>query len=441
MFNNRELSVLVWTAVFVMGCLAVRGVRREIPGLLRLALGPKLRVLLVAMALYIGGMVYGLHHVGVLGRAQVFETLFWTLGTAIGALFKHEEVLRGDHFLRRWLLSSVQLAVLIEFVANIHSFGLAVEVLLVVPAATVLTLFVAVAALKPEHAHVKRLFDGVSAALGLAILGFVVVRTADDPGATFNVDNLRDFSTPVLLSLGFLPFVYAVALTAAYGSAFSRINGFREDVPPRRNRWRAKFVLMKSFGLRGRLLKRFTFYWQTRLVAAGSWTEAKDVIHAYRADIRRRELADAEAAQAEVDYQQRLVQYAGVRGVDDDGRQLDRREFRETIAALEYLANCHMGWYNNHGRHYHADLIERFSDDFTGQGLSIPSGIKMKVTQRGQSWFAWRKTPSGHVFALGASDPPPNQWKYDGDRPPTSLPGKDRAWGAGPFDDAASPNW
>lgn len=441
MFNNRELSVLVWTAVFVMGCLAVRRVRREIPGLLRLALGPKLRVLSAVMALYIGGMVYGLHHVGALGRSQVFETLFWTVGTAIGALFKHEEVLRGDRFLRRWLLSSVQLAVLIEFVANIHSFGLAVELLLVVPAATVLTLFVAVAALKPEHAAVKRFFDNISAALGLGLLGFVVVRTADDPGATFNVDNLRDFSTPVLLSFGFLPFVYVVAITAAYGSAFSRINGYRGDIPPGTNRWRAKFVLMKSSGLRGRLLKRFTFYWRTRLVGAESWTEAQDVIHEYRADIRRRELAHVEAAQAEVDYQQGLVQYAGVRGVDDDGRQLDRREFRETVAALEYLANCQMGWYNNQGRHYHADLIKRFSDDFTSQGLSIPSGIKMKVAKRGQSWFAWRKTPSGHVFAIGASGPPPSQWKYDGGRPPSSFPGKNQAWGARAFDDAAGPNW
>jgi hypothetical protein len=440
MFNNRELSILIWTALFVAGCLAAKGVRHAIPGLLRLALGPQLRTLFAAMALYIGGMVYGLHHVDVLGRSQVFETLFWTLGTAIGAVFNHEQVLLGERFFRRWLLSSLQLAVLIEFVANIYAFGLGVELVLV-PVATILVLLVTVAAMKPEHAQVKSLFDGVTAAFGFGLLGFALIRTVDDPRAAFNADNLRDFSTPVLLSVGFLPFVCAVAILAAYGSAFSRINGLGDDIPPSKNRRRAKLILVKSFGLKGRLLKRFTFYWQGRLVAAGSWTEATEVIHDYRADVRRRDLADLVAARTEVEYQQRLVQFAGVSGVDEDGRQLDRREFRETTAALEYLANCQMGWYNNQGRHYHADLIERFSDDFTSQGLSIPSEIKMKVAKRGQSWFAWRKTPGGHVFAIGASGPPPSQWKYDGRTPPSSFPEKDQAWGARPFDDAASPNW
>lgn len=287
MFNNREISILIWTAVFVGGCLAIQGVRRVIPGLLRRAFGPKLRTLFATMFLYLGGMVYGLNHLEVLGRSQVFETLFWTLGTAIGAVFNHEQALHGERFFRRWLLSSLQLAVLIEFAANIYAFDLVVELVLV-PVATMLVMFVAVAAMKPEHAQVKSLFDGVTAAFGFGLLGFAAIRTVDDPRAAFNADNLRDFSTPVLLSIGFLPFVYAVAILAAYGSAFSRIDGVGGDAPPRRNRRRAKLVVMRSFGLRARGLRRLTFYWQARVAAARSWAEAVEVIHEYRADVRRR---------------------------------------------------------------------------------------------------------------------------------------------------------
>jgi hypothetical protein len=45
-----------------------------------------------------------------------------------------------------------------------------------------------------------------------------------------------------------------------------------------------------------------------------------------------------------------------------------------------------------------------------------------KIREDGQAWYAYRVTPSGHVFGIGATGPPPLQWFYDGTTPPSKFP-------------------
>jgi hypothetical protein len=100
-----------------------------------------------------------------------------------------------------------------------------------------------------------------------------------------------------------------------------------------------------------------------------------------------------------------------------------------------------MGWHRNRGGHYHADLLDRLSNDFTRHGLPAESGITMKVATDSQAWFAWRRTITGWCFAVGAGGPPPEEWEYDGPEPPDDVPGKDPCWGKTPFCGGANVNW
>ena len=65
----------------------------------------------------------------------------------------------------------------------------------------------------------------------------------------------------------------------------------------------------------------------------------------------------------------------------------------------------------------------------------------MKVAEDGQRWLAYRRTISGWCFAIGAAGPPPGQWEYDGQDPPTGFPGEEPVWGDIPFREAVSRNW
>ncbi len=136
----------------------------------------------------------------------------------------------------------------------------------------------------------------------------------------------------------------------------------------------------------------------------------------------------------------RLVEYAGVYGVDSEGRRLDKREFVETKAALRWLHTCYEGWWRREDR-YKEGLLELIGSPHQMYGLDPANGYQEWVSPEGNAWYAWRRTVTGWVFAIGANAPPPNQWTYDGPEPPTGPPGKDPVWGVEPFGDATSPNW
>lgn len=94
-----------------------------------------------------------------------------------------------------------------------------------------------------------------------------------------------------------------------------------------------------------------------------------------------------------------------MQGTDDDGRQLDQREFEETRRALRWLATCQMGWYRNRGGRYRQELLDILGD-FTKQGLPAEHGIELHVAPDGQRWWAGRQTITGWYFAIGAAGPP-----------------------------------
>jgi hypothetical protein len=139
------------------------------------------------------------------------------------------------------------------------------------------------------------------------------------------------------------------------------------------------------------------------------------------------ERADDEAARAVG--RRRLVDNAGVKGVDAEGLQLDRREFAATKKALNWLAECHGGWYQREDRPnaYRSDLLTVVAD-FSMQGLPAEHGIVMRVRKDGQAWYAYRRTPSGYIFGIGAVGTPLAEWYHAGFEPPTGYPGSARGW-------------
>ena len=229
-----------------------------------------------------------------------------------------------------------------------------------------------------------------------------------------------------------LPFLYELSLLVAYESAFSRIAWSLRTQGG--DPWRVKLALALVLRGRPRYAANFVGGWIEEAAAAGSFRGARRVVKAYKASLANKEKAAREA-------RDRLDEYAGVRGTDRQGLQLDRREFVETKKALLSLATAQMGWYRNPGNRYRADLLDFFVPVLTRPELPEEHGIVMRVARDGQAWYAWRRTVTGWCFAIGASSPPPDQWEFDGPEPPEGFPGQDPAWGAGPFGSAANPNW
>jgi hypothetical protein len=126
--------------------------------------------------------------------------------------------------------------------------------------------------------------DVLMSCVGVCLFGFALVHVFTGWETISNTNTLLQLALPVWLTVGFLPYVYAVALYADYETAFKRIKRFAET---RSARLRAKLVLFSGLHVRARELHVFTGPWQQRLAVAPTFKDARGVIKAFRQERSR----------------------------------------------------------------------------------------------------------------------------------------------------------
>lgn len=423
--NNRDLAVIFWSAVFFAWMLSRRDVRPSLFNVLRTFAQPVVLGTTLGLAAYTAALAVLGEHLGIWETSLIKETVIWFLGTGFVLLMNISRVLDRDDWFQSEAKRALRVAVLIDFFINLAVLPLPVELVLV-PALTALLLMSVFAGDRDDLRQAKGCVDGVLSFLGLCLFGYVGVRVLTDWQSFNNPATLESLLLPIWLTLAVMPYIYALGLWSGYQRAFKMVGGFTED---RKSGRRARLALVLGLGLRARELGQLYPYPARQVGEAETFQSAREAVRNFRAGL-------AAERQAVRDEEERLRRFAGIEGTDEEGRQLDQREFAETKEALQFIASAQMGWYTNPEHRYRDDLLsllEPFS------GLPSEHGITAHVASDGQSWWAWRRTISGWCFAIGAAQEPPDQWLYDGADPPTDFPGAGKEWGE-PFGlDAA--NW
>jgi hypothetical protein len=106
----------------------------------------------------------------------------------------------------------------------------------------------------------------------------------------------------------------------------------------------------------------------------------------------------------------RLEPYAGVAGVDDEGR----REFEETQGAPDPRFGADGVVPESRPGRYRSELLDVLAPQFERAGLPKDHGIELHVSHNGKSWWAWRRTVTGRCFAIGAAEPLPTSGSSTG---------------------------
>jgi hypothetical protein len=416
-FDNRQLATLILLAAFLAWALSRRDVRTSVLDALKLLASPKL---LLPFLLY-GAWIFGLHWLAM--RAHLWnsrllgESIFWAGASGIALLtLAVTKAGQKDNFFRERAVDTIKFTAFFEFFLNLKTLSFIGELLLQ-PVVTVLVLIRAVAELDEQHRPIRKPLDVLLALVTFGLLFYTVLYLTQDWSQIDKSQELRRLLMPIWLTLGAFPFVFVFALIADYGQVFMRMRATNDW---RRVSLRARLGVILA--LRTRLLDIHSFGGGHARKAGGAKTirDGMQAVRAFRFE-RGRRMAEE---QARLD---RLEAFAGVKGTDEDGRQLDRREFEETKDALRWLATCHMGWYNQRKR-YRKDFIT-IVNDFSLQGLPGDHGVVMRVRKDGQAWYAYRRTVTGWVLGIGANKGTPDQWFYDGPEPPTSYPRPVPGWG------------
>jgi hypothetical protein len=428
MLNNREWATLFWIVVVLVVVLLRPGGRG--------ALGQFAKALFIRPLILLTGLLIAwIALVVVIGRAAGLwdldltkDTLIWAVTVGLPLLFKSAQDATKAGYYRRQVKQTVEMSAFMGFYLNLVSAPLLAEIVLQ-PILVFVALAPTLTRTKKELARYQRFYDRLAAVVGLIFFAAVGAWLIGDIHTLDPRELSLSFLLPIWLTIGVLPIIYVFSILFSYQSALLRLRWHSED---RRSKWKAQLALVLGFRLGLRDLGAPGQGYQWGLAHSVGLRDGLRVTSEFRRSLREQEAAERRRLA-------NLKEFACVEGTDEEGRQLDQREFAETRETLDWLATCQMGWYNNQGHRYRDDLLKILDPDFARKGLPADHGIQLLVRRDGQAWYAWRRTITGWCFAIGAAKVPPDQWHCDGPEPPRGSPGRDPSWGSGALDDAI--NW
>jgi hypothetical protein len=420
--NNRELVTLIYLGLSV-GLLIVLGIvngsRESLLQGARLAFASRLTIALSFYTAVCVGAVWLMWHIGLWEWSLAGSTILWFLLVGLSWFFSFGDAAKDPKFFRRRLIDAVSIAAVLEVYVNLEVFSIPLEFVL-----QFFILLVAlvglVGELEKSLVPIARASRVILLVAGLLILVSTTIELVSHRQDLDYFNILEQFLLPLWLTVFAIPVIYLIALFAGYESLFKLLTWWNDR---RRPSWRA--LLGVALELRGSLLDVDEFRGGASQQAARALNvrTARSIV----VEFKRARAAEFKARQ---EARELLDQRAGLVGKDSEGLQLDRREFQATKDALRWLATCQSGWYRNDDDRpdsYRSDFL----DVFVGTGIAgLPTdhGIRLKVRADGKAWYAYRQTPSGYFFAIGASGPPPSEWYWDGGKPPPGFPSKRSGW-------------
>lgn len=243
--NNREISALIYSGILLILILFWKKGRRPALDIVRAFFMPDLAQIWLLMSLYVAACVWLLAWLNLWEWPNLKSTLLWWLTVGFTSIFEAQRLKEEPHMLRKTVSDAFKLSTIIVFVAELVSFPLWVE-LLMLPSLTLLALLIAVSELqtnKPGVSETLKLLRRIQNLTRLIILGFSYWLIASRVTEFWSLNTLREFGLPLMLWLLFVPFIFTLATYITYEEAFIHL-----QMRPKQNsivnyaRWRALFA-------------------------------------------------------------------------------------------------------------------------------------------------------------------------------------------------------
>lgn len=244
--SNREIAAAVWITVFLLAAAFFSSnVRKSVLNLIKQFFAPAIIGAVMAMLLYTLGVVLAMRSVALWDSSLIKDTVFWVSFVALGMLMNASSMLSDKGYFRQAVVDCLKVTGFVEFVSNLYSFSLWIE-LLMFPVLAILVLMQAIAETRKELAPAKTALRALLLVFGCISLYFTVQNIVADPHPLVDKSNWLGFALPPFLTIALLPFIYFFSLYMQYESLFQRLSFFEKD--PQKIK-QAKRTLLRRFHL------------------------------------------------------------------------------------------------------------------------------------------------------------------------------------------------
>lgn len=258
-FTNREIALAIWLAGIIIPAFLYRASRKLIHTLLKALLQKQIIILIFFYFSYVAIAALCLESLGLWDTNQIKNTVVWALFVGITSTANAVKNSKGRTFFKDWIFDQIKIIVLIEYLVSIDSFSLVTE-LIFIP----ITFLVGIIATFSKHNDksktARKICENLLFIIGLIILGHALNSAWNNYDTILTKETLKDFYTPIALSISLLPFLYGVYIYSSYErilsatqhairdkklgyyASFSAAMHFRSDIDFL-DRWRRKILL------------------------------------------------------------------------------------------------------------------------------------------------------------------------------------------------------
>jgi len=252
-FSNREIAAYLWLGVlFIILSLKAHVRRDSFRDIISAFCNRFILIPLILAALYIASLVVLLKWIGVWTSANWKTTIIWVISFAFVTMLDASRVTKYRTYFRDAIKEAISLTGLLTFIVEFYSFNIIIE-LITVPIFTFLAI-VHTTSKEPKHIRLRSFVGQLLTVAGLFYLGFSIYHTVIDFKGFATLDTAREFFVPLLLTLCFLPFLYALMVYVAYERNFI---GIAWAVKNPKLQWQAKWLAASKFGANLGLLNRW----------------------------------------------------------------------------------------------------------------------------------------------------------------------------------------
>ena len=220
--STREIAIALWLGIALIYGICQERPRRALHELIKAFFHRKIVAILLLMYSYIALVVVLLDRLELWQIDQLKNTLIWSATVGFASFLEIRSIEEDDAFLRKMVLENLKLLVVIEYVVSTYTFNLLVEFLLV-PATVFLGFVIALTEDGKEMRALQRIANAIMALIGGSAIAYAVLKIVTGFSAFATLDTARDFYTPPLLTLLFLPFLYVLRLFVVYETVFGRL--------------------------------------------------------------------------------------------------------------------------------------------------------------------------------------------------------------------------
>lgn len=218
-FSSREVATLFWLMLMLGWALSRSEVRSSFQALLQAAFKWKIVVLCLLFWLWLSACTYFLASAGFWKLGVMKDTVLWGIFSGLAIVGRSVQLKDEGSLLRSFFHDSLAVSVVVEFMSNLYTFPLWIEVI-VLPILTILMTFQYLAQRVPNGKTVERLFGCLAGFGGWLFLAYLCMAIYQHSQKLLAYDSLRQFSLPFILTAISVPAFYLIALYARYESLF-----------------------------------------------------------------------------------------------------------------------------------------------------------------------------------------------------------------------------